>query len=511
LWNQWKPDVWVRSWRALCYHLKGENDKASKDIKKSTKIKPNFNFSYVADNLDNTEIKAFEKEEDDFKKLKEQNPSFLDFLQKITPSIKEEEENDNNSEKSPESKKNDKKKEDKNEKNDYELPEELMNLPFTIKSSDNKIERYNDCLNEIPRNKIKIRKENKSNIKEVENKENGGIINDDEISIGLSIFKKGANLKYGLTRNENNKYEKSTMVAMRTLYSITISEDDISLKSSFVEKMENIAKLVYSNEKKAEELENLFQKTGFYIPLKMSIGGRYTFNTEKMTKEQKEELKRRATLDISVKENLAALKNSYAGKKEKEKKIDLLIKSRNFIGGEMNPDWEKWINTVNLENSDFNEYTDFREIFDFLNVDLKNKLARPIELIKEKNKKIINYVKIIEEVKRDIGEQEYIEKYGNLMIGKYNEENPDIYCEKIDLDEKKFLIENKNKVINETYKGIIVGLKILSLQKDDKKNGIYSLKNPMLKNEIKIEFNLSFGFTRSMKYLINVYLMKYPE
>ena len=176
--------------RALCYHLKGENDKASKDIKKSTKIKPNYNLSYVANNLDNTEIKAFEKEEDDFKKLKEQNPSFLDFLQKITPSIKEEEENDNNSEKSPESKKNDKKKEDKNEKNDYELPEELMNLPFTIKSSDNKIERYNDCLNEIPRNKIKIRKENKSNIKEVENKENGGIINDDEISIGLSIFKK---------------------------------------------------------------------------------------------------------------------------------------------------------------------------------------------------------------------------------------------------------------------------------------------------------------------------------
>ena len=74
-----------------------------------------------------------------------------------------------------------------------------------------------------------------------------------------------------------------------------------------------------------------------------------------------------------MKENLAALKNSYAGKKEKEKKIDLLIKSRNFIGGEMNPDWEKWINTVNLENSDYNEYTEFREIFDFLNADLKKK------------------------------------------------------------------------------------------------------------------------------------------
>ena len=41
------------------------------------------------------------------------------------------------------------------------------------------------------------------------------------------------------------------MVAIRTLYTITISEDDISLKSSFVEKMENIAKLVYSKEKKS--------------------------------------------------------------------------------------------------------------------------------------------------------------------------------------------------------------------------------------------------------------------
>ena len=275
--------------------------------------------------------------------------------------------------------------------------------------------------------------------------------------------------------------------------------------------MEKIAKLVYSNEKKAEELESLFQKTGFYIPLKMSIGGRYTFNLEKKTKEEKEELRRKATVDLSVKENLLALKNSYAGKKEKEKKNEYLKKSRNFIGGEMSSDWEEWISTVNLENSDYNEYTDFREIFDFLNADLKNKLAKPIELIKENNRKIINYVKIIEEAKNNRGEQVYREKNGNLMIGKYNEENPDIYCEKIDLDEKKLLIEKKSKVINETYKDIIVGLKILSLQKDIKNNGIYSLKNPMLKNEIKIEFNLSFGFTRSMKYLINVYLMKYPE
>ena len=116
-----------------------------------------------------------------------------------------------------------------------------------LKSSDKsdlEIQRYYDFLNEIPRNKLKIRKENKSIIKEVENKENGGIINDDEITIGLSIFKKGANLKYGLTRNENNKYEKSILVAIRTLYSITINENDISLKSSFVEAIENIAKLV---------------------------------------------------------------------------------------------------------------------------------------------------------------------------------------------------------------------------------------------------------------------------
>ena len=383
-------------------------------------------------------------------------------------------------------------------------------IMIMLKSSDKsdlEIQRYYDFLNEIPRNKLQIKKENKSIIKEVENKENGGIINDDEITIGLSIFKKGANLKYGLTRNENNKYEKSILVAIRTLYSITINENDISLKSSFVEAIENIAKLVYSKEKKAEELESLFQKTGFYIPLKMSIGGRCTFDTEKKTKEEKEELKRKAMVDMSVKDNLFELKNSYAGNKEREKKIDLLIRPSNY--GEIYQDLEKWITSVNLDNSDYNEYTEFREIFDFLNADLKKQLAQPIELIKEKNKKIINYVKIIEEVKRDLGQQEYIEKYGNLMIGKYNEENPDIYCEKIDLDEKKILIDNKSKVINKTYEGIIVGLKILSLQKDDKKNGIYSLKNPMLKNEIKIEFNLSFGFTGS--YSINVYYMKYPE
>ena len=311
-------------------------------------------------------------------------------------------------EKSPESKKNDKKEE---ENNDYELLEKFMNLPFTIKSSDKsdlEIQRYYDFLNEIPRNKLQIKKENKSIIKEVENKENGGIINDDEITIGLSIFKKGANLKYGLTRNENNKYEKSILVAIRTLYSITINENDISLKSSFVEAMENIAKLVCTNEEKAKKLENLFVDKGFYIPLKISIGGRYIFNIKKMTKEEKEELKRKAMVDMSVKDNLFELKNSYAGNKEREKKIDLLIRPSNY--GEIYQDLEKWITSVNLDNSDYNEYTEFREIFDFLNADLKKKLAQPIELIKEKNKKIINYVKIIEELKRNIGEQEYREK-----------------------------------------------------------------------------------------------------
>ena len=65
-------------------------------------------------------------------------------------------------EKSPESKKNDKKEE---ENNDYELLEKFMNLPFTIKSSDKsdlEIQRYYDFLNEIPRNKLQIKKENKS-------------------------------------------------------------------------------------------------------------------------------------------------------------------------------------------------------------------------------------------------------------------------------------------------------------------------------------------------------------
>ena len=160
-------------------------------------------------------------------------------------------------------------------------------------------------------------------------------------------------------------------MAIRTLYSITINENDISLKSSFVEAIENIAKLVCSNEEKAKKLENLFVDKGLYIPLKISIGGLYTFNTKKMTKEEKEKLKREVNADMSVKDNLFELKNSYAGNKEREKKIDLLIRSSNYIGGEIYQDFEKWINSVNLDNSDYNEYTEFREIFDFLNADLK--------------------------------------------------------------------------------------------------------------------------------------------
>ena len=77
-----------------------------------------------------------------------------------------------------------------------ELKKFLNILPCALKSNEEKdIERYNPCLNEISINKIKICKENKLSTKEFEGKQNKSIIDDTDVSLGISMFNKGGNFE----------------------------------------------------------------------------------------------------------------------------------------------------------------------------------------------------------------------------------------------------------------------------------------------------------------------------
>ena len=466
--------------RAFCYYKKEKYDKALEDCNKSININPNNSYSYVIRGMINTKMKS-EDAKEDFEKAKEIDPSFSGLAEEFKN-------DDESSEITPKGKKKDNK----------QIERFIKEIPYVLKPSGDDIDRNNNCLNTIPKSKLKINKENKTSIEELENKENKEIINDDEISLGIKVFKQDLNFKLGLNKNLNYKNEKSAIVVKRILYTISIQEEkDITFNSKFIEKIEKIAELKCSDEQKAEELEKIVQNTGLYIPLKMNIGGLYTFNTEKINKKEKKEFLSEISVGTYLEQYLTEIKGSYKHKKSQEEDMDFCKIRRSCSGGEMNKDYDEWIKSVNIKNSVFMEYSEFRDIFDFLDENLKKQLEKPINIIKNKYKRKINYMKIIEGLKNNRGEQIFLEDCKDL---------PEVYTDKILFKKGYKVFEKHEYEVNKSYKDIIIGMKVNSLKE---KNGTPIFHNPLLKKEISIIFKPDLMC--DMDYEIKVYLMKYPE
>ena len=467
--------------KAFCHYLKEDYDKALETANESVKINPNYSYAYIVRGMIKTQMKL-EDAKQDFAKAKEIDPLFSN----LTKEIKKDKNQDESSGLGPKGAKKPK------------VERFMKELPCAIKSSDANIERYNRCFNELSTSQFKVYKENKVSIEEMENKENNEVIKDDEISLGLSVFGQGAEGKLGRKIEEKTSIENNAIVAMRTLYTISINEEeDITFKKSFLDKIEKIAKLECSDEEKAKELDKIFQTTGIYIPLKMYIGGLYKFNTEKMSQGEKKEFLREISANVNLEQYLVEVKSAYNHKDSQESNIDSLKKKTSCIGGDMNQNYEDWLKTVNIKNSDFIQYSEFREIFDFLNDDLKKQLSKPIDIIKKKYKKRINYAKVIENLKNNKGEQLFLDD---------DEDMPEIYSDVIPVEKKEAFLGYVEAEIKNSYKDIIVGLKINSLIEN---NGTPSYQNPLLKKEIYIKFKSNFRCP--LKYEIKVYLMKYPE
>lgn len=472
--------------RAFCHYKKEEYDKALEDSDKSIIINQNNSYSYVIRGMIKTQMKS-EDAKQDFEKAKKIDPAFSNLtteIKKVKNKIIDPDTNKFNEITPKGTKKN-------------KLDRIIKNIPFVLRASDNDIDRNNNCLNKIPKNKLKIYEENITSFKEMENKSNNVIINDNEISLGLKVFKEGCDIKFGQDKEKKFEQEKSEIVVKRILYSISINEEkDITFKSEFIKMIEELANLECSDKEKAEKLEKLLQNTGVYIPLKMYIGGLYIFTTEKINKEVKKEILREISGEANL-EELLEMKGSFKYKKSQEDKNYIGIKSIYRIGGETNEDCNEWLKTVKTKNSNFIEYSEFREIFKFFNINLQNKLSIPINIIKKKYKRKINYMKIIENLKHNKNKPFYF---------KEEEDLPEIYCDKISF-KKEFQYFKKHEVeINKSYPDIIIGMKIHSLKS---MNGTPVFENPILKNKIYIKFQPT-PFC-SMDYKIEVILMKYPK
>ena len=184
----------------------------------------------------------------------------------------------------------------------YELFKFLKIFPCVLKlGSSNNIETYNSCLNEIPKNNIEFQQENKYSSMKIENNDNIDIINNTQISTGLSYLYNDVNFKNQFSKSKKYERRSSSFIVKRKLYSITIKEEDITFRPLFSKKIAKIANLFESDQEKAQKLDDLFKEIGFYIPLKAYIGGLY--NLGDLSERERNEIQRIFEAQLNIKIN----------------------------------------------------------------------------------------------------------------------------------------------------------------------------------------------------------------
>jgi len=363
------------------------------------------------------------------------------------------------------------------------------------KEDNEKIELNIHCLKDINLDKIKVIKEERFEMVKRKDIYDYQLIDFSNFHFEISVLHN--NINFSAKAKNLNSENNNSLIGKYKLYSFNINEGDLSFNSHFLKKFEDIANNNSSDQIKAKEIEEIFENQGYFIPLKIYIGGLFFNNI--------------------YKKNTFGLYKSFSFKIEEEKSLDFskeeikkifLNENTKIIGGEKNEkNYEKWTESVKISNSNIIECTNIIEAKSILPNDLKDKLKKPLQLVEEKYLKRKKFFQIINSIKDiKLGENK---GYNNFSKGICKESNiPEIYKKEIyafgDLS-----FGFTEKTISEVFDDIIVGFEIVSKRNDDY-NGEWDIKfNPLLKNKINIAFVTQF--LRVEKYMINVYLMKIPE
>ena len=388
----------------------------------------------------------------------------------------------------------------------------ISKFPCLLKyNNDSGIEAYNSCLNKIPLQKIKFEEENKYTVNEIKSDKKTSLINNVGVSFGISVLQNDVNFKGNINNPHKYKVSSKYVVVKKILYSMSISKEDISINEVYLKKIKNIADSVDSDERKAKKLNSLLKETGFYIPLKAYIGGKLEIDTEGENEEKTKELiaSFKADLDFKVFTN----KNSFEIKKKFERTKTYSMLKTMKIGGDTNKKLEDWVSTVDFDNAEIIEYTEIRDITDFIDEKLKEKLEGPINKVIEIYELRGEYLRKMKELRNNKGELRYENRNDNLKIG-YCQKVRGIICdesESFSVDSKT-LLDGKKNVQKTIMDAAIVGIEIINNCKESK-NASFTFENPIL-NENKKYIDITFQSRKKkgiMDFAIKIYTMKFPE
>ena len=388
------------------------------------------------------------------------------------------------------------------------VPQDIQNFldknfsfPFTLTiNSDGDIETNNCFLNSIPSHKLKYQLENNLSDEKRIIKKNYELFNNLENGNKISLNGSNQNFENTINNllNESKNKTSNCIFIKRKLFSLSIKEEDIILSKKLNHDIEIISSLEKDKDK-IKELSQIFEKTGYYIPLKIYFGGIFIRDIEKMNKHDKEELENNIKL---LSKSSIPLNTKYDSGSLIKKEKFIFSKLNKTIGGDVNTEkFQDWVSTVCINNSNIIEYSNYTEIPQILGDKLKKKLNGPLEEIKKMFKRREECIKIINSLKNEKFE---LKGEGDLIKGQT------LNTEFLQLDEpEKITIKKDWKYfrgrtgkIEQEFKSIIIGLKIKW-----GRTGKYNFEfNPLLSKKLKCEFNSQSSDILDVE--IEIYSMK---
>ena len=376
-------------------------------------------------------------------------------------------------------------------------------FPFALRTSkEGQIEIENSMFEEISEDKLSFKKETSYNFKKIGvDQESKSFYNSDFlISIDTSFYC-DAKFQSKVQALNGNSNKINLIGAKSTVCSLSVKRENIVFSKFFLNKTKDVAEDDLTDAEKAKELDKLFKDYGYYIPLKIYIGGYFYKGAKKY--EDYENINKLLEFEAKMKTSYIDASGNYSS--EIENYIKNIFDNENLVikGGDINKDnFKDWKLSINYHNSEIIDYSNIIKITDLikdaLDKQTRKLLKIPLSLLDEKYNKREKYYNYLRKVNEFINYL-YIEGEDSKRNG-ITETDDLIYSEYIDMTD--------DKTIDSTYSDLIVGWKINSFWQDGT-NGRFTMIDPIKKRSVHAIFKTRLF--RHLHYSLEIFFLRCPE
>ena len=149
-----------------------------------------------------------------------------------------------------------------------------VDLPISLREENNSL-IYTKCFNSISPNKLHYSEKYYFNCEKIEIDDDSQMNNMKYFGIKNNIdfaIQSDFNFKYNSNYTNNSKKKSKYYVCKYVLFSVRINQDQIYFNNFYKKRFKQIAKSFNTDDNKALELDEIFNSTGFYVPLQVDMG-----------------------------------------------------------------------------------------------------------------------------------------------------------------------------------------------------------------------------------------------